>query len=141
MKLITHCSEICQFKLQTDRRTDASTVRAPSRSPYLDVLLQLGLVLAQQVLVLLVELGDEQLLLDVLLPLDEQQLPLQLLLPLLRLRVPLPAAHLRLLHAPVAAAAAAAGTAGAAVTAAAAGAACADGTHGSTAAAHRGSCG
>lgn len=48
---------------------------------YLDVLLQLRLMLAGQLLVLPLELGDEDLPLDLLLLLQLQQLLLQLLLP------------------------------------------------------------
>lgn len=47
---------------------------------YLDVFLELGLVLAGQLLVLPLELGDEDLPLDLLLLLQGQQLLLQLLL-------------------------------------------------------------
>lgn len=48
---------------------------------YLEVLLQLDLVLAKQVLVLLLELVYEELFLDLLLLLNEEQLLLQLSLP------------------------------------------------------------
>lgn len=47
---------------------------------YLNVLLELGLMLAGQLLVLPLELGDEDLPLDLLLLLQGQQLLLQLLL-------------------------------------------------------------
>lgn len=47
---------------------------------YLNVFLQLGLMLAGQLLVLPLELGDEDLPLDLLLLLQRQQLLLQLLL-------------------------------------------------------------
>lgn len=49
--------------------------------PHLEVLLQLHLVLANQVLMLLLELVYEKLFLDLLLLLNEEQLLLQLPLP------------------------------------------------------------
>ena len=63
-------------------------VRPPSAAccPDLEVLLELGLVLTGQVLMLLLELADEQLFLDLLLLLNEQQLLLQLPLPQARVR-------------------------------------------------------
>lgn len=50
------------------------------------MLLELGLVLAGQILMLLLELADQQLFLDLLLFLDEEQLLLQLTLPHSRVR-------------------------------------------------------
>ena len=52
----------------------------PSRDTDLDVLVQLGLVLPRQLLVLPLELGDEDLSLQLLLLLERQELLLQLLL-------------------------------------------------------------
>lgn len=60
--------------------------RGPGASPHtllahLEVLLQLDLVLPGQVVVLFLELGEQELLLQLLLLLERQELLLQLLLP------------------------------------------------------------
>lgn len=68
------------------RRAQRLVCGAPSHLPtHLYVLVQLGLVLPGQLLVLPLELGDEDLPLDLLLLLQGQELLLQLLLPQRRL--------------------------------------------------------
>lgn len=55
---------------------------SPARPPaHLEVLLQLDFMLPRQVVVLLLKLGEQELLLQLLLLLEHQELLLQLLLP------------------------------------------------------------
>lgn len=54
---------------------------APSTPAHLQVLLQLDFMLPRQVVVLLLKLGEQELLLKLLLLLEHQELLLQLLLP------------------------------------------------------------